>query len=184
MSDKDLIRRIRALISAEGYYDWVIHDPNITSKGAQQIINMVREHHGLLSKAQWLQLGAEDERNKVKQECKDAVEPALKEIIRLSDYTNFEVNGKELAEKALKAVLLQRGIDFPYTHVVETLLDLLKAAGVDVPSEVDEAVVLTQYAVQTRYPGVWGKVSLLEAQSAIQRARQVLCWAEAELNES
>jgi len=62
-------------------------------------------------------------------------------------------HAQQCVEKALKALLIQQGIDFPRTHVLETLLDLLTAAGVGVPSQVDEAFVLTQYAVEMRYPG-------------------------------
>jgi HEPN domain-containing protein len=50
---------------------------------------------------------------------------------------------QQCAEKALKALLLQRQIVFPYTHVLETLLDLLRQSGIDVPALVDEAVELT-----------------------------------------
>ena len=87
---------------------------------------------------------------------------------------------QQCAEKALKALLLQRGIEFPYTHVVETLLDLLVDAGVEVPPELDEAVVLTQYAVQARYPGAWGPVTPTEAEFALRVAGWVLAWVEAQ----
>ena len=90
-------------------------------------------------------------------------------------------HAQQCAEKALKALLIQRDIDFPYTHVVEALLDLLAAAGVDVPPEVDEAVVLTQYAVQARYPGVWGPVTQSEAGFALRVAGWVYAWVEAQL---
>ncbi len=85
---------------------------------------------------------------------------------------------QQCAEKALKALLLQRGIPFPRTHVVETLLDLLEAAGVTVPADVDEALVLTQYAVHTRYPGAWEPVAPEEARFALEVANRVLSWVE------
>jgi HEPN domain-containing protein len=85
---------------------------------------------------------------------------------------------QQCAEKALKALLIARGIDFPRTHVVEALLDLLIAAGIDIPPELDEAVVLTQYAVQARYPGAWGPVTESEARFALQVAGWVLAWVE------
>src|SRR5690348_2286412 len=58
-------------------------------------------------------------------------------------------HAQQCAEKALKALLMHRQIPFPRTHVVETLLDLLKASGLNIDSTVDDALVLTQYAVQT-----------------------------------
>ncbi len=85
-------------------------------------------------------------------------------------------HAQQCAEKALKALLIHRGIDFPRTHVLETLLDLLTAAGVEVPPQVDEAFVLTQYAVETRYPGEWEPVSPEEARQALDTAAEVLTW--------
>jgi len=85
---------------------------------------------------------------------------------------------QQCAEKALKALLVQRAIPFPRTHVVETLLDLLEASGVTVPADVDEALVLTQYAVQTRYPGDWESVTSEEARFALEVANRVLAWVE------
>lgn len=67
--------------------------------------------------------------------------------------------------------------------MLETLLDLLKAAGVNVPAEVDEAFVLTQYAVETRYPGEWEPITETEARSALGRAAQVLTWVERHIEE-
>ena len=87
-------------------------------------------------------------------------------------------HAQQCAEKALKALLVQRAIPFPRTHVVETLLDLLEASGVTVPADVDEALVLTQYAVQTRYPGDWESVTSEEARFALEVANRVLAWVE------
>jgi HEPN domain-containing protein len=86
-------------------------------------------------------------------------------------------HAQQCAEKALKALLLARSIDFPRTHSIAILLDLLKRAGVAVPEPVDEAFSLTQYAVATRYPGVWDAVSEDEARVALGTAAYVLDWA-------
>lgn len=90
-------------------------------------------------------------------------------------------HAQQCAEKAIKGLLTKHGIDFPRTHVIETLLDFLKANGVSVPNIVDEAFVLTQYAVQTRYPGEWEPVTKKEAQRALERAAQVLTWVEEQI---
>jgi HEPN domain-containing protein len=87
-------------------------------------------------------------------------------------------HAQQCAEKALKGLLSDRGIPFPRTHVLEVLLDLLKAHGVHVPDNVDEAFVLSQYAVQTRYPGDWEPVTRKEAKLALEHAAQVLAWVE------
>lgn len=70
-------------------------------------------------------------------------------------------HAQQCAEKALKALLIARSIEFPPTHAIERLLDLLSGAAVELPPDVDEAFILTQYAVQTRYPGVWEPVTEL-----------------------
>ena len=87
-------------------------------------------------------------------------------------------HAQQCAEKALKALLLQRGIDFPRTHAIEVLLDLLKTQGGDIPTGVDEAFALSEYAVQTRYPGEWEPVTKAEARRAIEMAALVLAWVE------
>ena len=87
-------------------------------------------------------------------------------------------HAQQCAEKSLKALLLQRGIDFPRTHVIEVLLDLLKVNGVDIPTGVDEAFQLSEYAVQTRYPGEWEPVTKAEARRAIEQAALALAWVE------
>ena len=65
-------------------------------------------------------------------------------------------HAQQCAEKALKALLLQREVSFPKTHTIEVLLDLLKKQGISIPNGVDEAFELSEYAVQTRYPGELG----------------------------
>jgi HEPN domain-containing protein len=87
-------------------------------------------------------------------------------------------HAQQCAEKALKALLMQRSVAFPRTHVIEMLLDLLKVEGVMIPDDVDEAFVLTQYAVQTRYPGAWDPVTLKEARSALRLSARVLTWVK------
>jgi HEPN domain-containing protein len=62
-----------------------------------------------------------------------------------------------------------------------TLLDLLRAASVDLPLDVDEAFILTQYAVETRYPGEWKPITDEEARAALEMAAQVLAWVEAQV---
>ena len=90
-------------------------------------------------------------------------------------------HAQQCVEKALKGLLCHLGIPFPRTHVLEVLLDLLQANGVSVPDAVDKAFALSQYAVQTRYPGEWEPVTSEEAASALQQAGQVLIWAEKQM---
>jgi HEPN domain-containing protein len=88
-------------------------------------------------------------------------------------------HAQQCAEKALKGLLTYLAIPFPLTHAIEVLLDLLKVNGLVIPVSVDEADELSQYAVQTRYPGVWEPVTKSEALKALERASVVLAWVEA-----
>ena len=52
-------------------------------------------------------------------------------------------DAQQAAEKALKAVLIGRGIEFPYVHDLARLLSLLEEGGETVPAAVRKAATLT-----------------------------------------
>ncbi|MBI5838719.1 MAG: HEPN domain-containing protein [Chloroflexi bacterium] len=90
-------------------------------------------------------------------------------------------NAQQAAEKALKAVCVYNNLDFPKTHSIVRLLDILEAAGITIPESVKEADVLTQYAVQTRYPSWVEPVTKEEFVEALALAAKVVFWAEKEI---
>ncbi|MFZ5821559.1 MAG: HEPN domain-containing protein [Chloroflexota bacterium] len=53
-------------------------------------------------------------------------------------------NTQQAAEKALKAVCLLKGLEFPKTHSIVRLLDILESGGVAIPETVKAADILTQ----------------------------------------
>lgn len=87
-------------------------------------------------------------------------------------------NAQQAAEKALKAVCLAQGIDVPRTHSLVHLMDVLETAGMDIPKNVRDADILTQYAVQSRYPGVLEEITRNEYRDAVKLAAHVVFWAE------
>jgi HEPN domain-containing protein len=87
-------------------------------------------------------------------------------------------NAQQAAEKALKAICLAKGLEFPMTHSVVHLVDILIAGGVEVPEAVKNADVLTQYAVQSRYPGWAEAVTREEYREALKLAARAVFWAE------
>jgi len=87
-------------------------------------------------------------------------------------------NTQQAAEKAFKAICLVTNIDFPKTHSLVHLIDLLEAAGVNIPDQVRAADILTQYAVQTRYPDWVEAVTYKEYHEALILAEQVVTWAD------
>jgi len=84
--------------------------------------------------------------------------------------------GRYAAEKVLKALLVQRQIDFPRTHSIGALLALCEEVGFTGPQELVDASSLTRYAVATRYPGEEEPVSRQEAREAAALAAQVFVW--------
>jgi len=86
-------------------------------------------------------------------------------------------HAQQAAEKALKAVLLFRNIDFPLTHDLDELVDILTASRIPLPSFINDIGTLTPYAVETRYPGFWGEISESDVDEALDLAEKVLNWA-------
>ena len=85
---------------------------------------------------------------------------------------------EQAVEKAVKAVLRFRGIDFPKTHDIGELLTLLDQSGQKIPQSFWKADSLTEYAVETRYPGPAEPVTRKEYREAVAVAGKVVKWAE------
>jgi HEPN domain-containing protein len=85
---------------------------------------------------------------------------------------------QQAAEKAIKAVMMKRNIEFPYVHDLGRLLTLLEQAGEGVPPAVARARTLTPYAVDTRYPGTSEPVDEQQYHDAIEIADAVIRWAK------
>ena len=87
-------------------------------------------------------------------------------------------NAQQAAEKAIKALLIQHNVEFPYVHDLAGLLTLLERAGLEISESVRQAERLTRFAVFTRYPGLAPPIRLEEYQEAIALAETVIRWAE------
>lgn len=79
---------------------------------------------------------------------------------------------QQCVEKYLKALLVLRGSDFPKTHNIANLLELLPPSVRPQITE-DEQDTLSEYATVTRYPGEYEPISLTEARKAVALARRV-----------
>jgi len=90
-------------------------------------------------------------------------------------------DAQQAAEKAIKALLVKKGIDFPYVHDIAYLLTLVEQTAVQIPDPVRRAEDLTRYAVVTRYPGVAEPVSESHYRDALVSAEAVVRWAEGEI---
>ena len=87
-------------------------------------------------------------------------------------------DAQQAAEKSIKAVLVHRQIDFPKTHNIRALLELLDPTGGQISKEIWHAIDLTNYAVETRYPGPAEPVTRSEYRKALVVAQKVVKWAE------
>ena len=92
-------------------------------------------------------------------------------------------HAQQAAEKALKALLLTGGTDFPLTHDLGQLLQLCSHAGIEIPPEILEADSLTPYAVESRYPGQLEDVPRAEMTQALMLAAETVAWARSLLDE-
>ena len=87
-------------------------------------------------------------------------------------------DAQQAAEKAIKALLIYMDVQFPYTHDLADLLTLVDEQGLDIPSAVRKAALLTDYAVVTRYPGLAEPVTEEEYEEAVALAERVVKWVE------
>lgn len=81
-------------------------------------------------------------------------------------------HAQQCAEKYLKAYLVFQLVDFPYTHNLLRLIELIPA-GAHWVTEIEPAEVLSAYAVSARYPGEDEPVTEVEAREAIEIAGDV-----------
>jgi HEPN domain-containing protein len=86
---------------------------------------------------------------------------------------------QQAVEKALKAILLFSGIEFPLVHDIDELLEIAQLGGVLVPAQFADAGSLTPYAVGLRYPAEVESISEDEVAGSIRLAEQVVLWARA-----
>ncbi len=90
-------------------------------------------------------------------------------------------DAQQAAEKAVKAVMIERGIDFPYVHDLAHLLSVLEEAGETIPEHIRAAGTLTNYSSTARYPNIGSPVSVQEHSEAVAIAESVVHWAERRL---
>jgi HEPN domain-containing protein len=82
-------------------------------------------------------------------------------------------HAQQTAEKHLKAILTWYQIDFPKTHDIDQLLDLLAVVNPGLASALREASLLTPYGVEQRYPSPAPPLSVAQAEQALALAEKV-----------
>ncbi|OQA59204.1 MAG: HEPN domain protein [Euryarchaeota archaeon ADurb.Bin294] len=89
---------------------------------------------------------------------------------------------QQTAEKSLKGLLIALDIESPRTHNIGNLFRLLHNAGVFIPQPVLAGSALTEYAVNTRYPGDYDPVSEEDYENALLMAEEVFSWVRSKLS--
>ena len=84
---------------------------------------------------------------------------------------------QQSVEKSLKALLVFYDSDVVITHSIALLVSKLEEKGIDIPDFVKESVILSDYAVQTRYPGNYEPVTKEDYKQALHLAQQVYIWS-------
>ena len=87
-------------------------------------------------------------------------------------------HAQQAVEKAIKALLIKKGVEFPYVHDIAELLTLLEKTGQKLPKTIREGEKLTRFAVFTRYPGIAQTISQKEYEEAIKVAEEVVRWVK------
>ena len=93
-------------------------------------------------------------------------------------YEDLCFDAQQAVEKSLKAILVKLNQSFPKTHSIGILLKLIEEAGVEIPKNINQAKLLTSYAVDARYPGDYEPVSKEEYKEALKIAEDVFKWLD------
>jgi HEPN domain-containing protein len=87
-------------------------------------------------------------------------------------------HAQQTVEKALKAVLEARGVEYPATHDLARLFVLVEDSG-GAPGHRDDALALSPWAAEFRYGDVIA--GSLDRDHALAVAESVLAWVEREI---
>jgi len=80
---------------------------------------------------------------------------------------------QQSAEKYLKAFLVHHQVYFPRTHRILELLELCATIDLSFREELEDADILTDYAVELRYPDIWLETGIEESKEALEIAKKV-----------
>ena len=99
-------------------------------------------------------------------------------------YEDLCFDAQQAVEKSLKSLLIHHDIEVKKTHSISYLLTLLEDAIGEIPENVCDAEILTEYAVTTRYPGDWAPVGENEYHNVIELAKKTYEWVLQNLPEN
>lgn len=92
-------------------------------------------------------------------------------------------HAQQAVEKWLKAVTAASGVRHSTIHDIDRLIEIVMAAGIDVPLDRDQLAVLTQYAVPFRYDELLDAESL-EREVLVALVDEVAVWVAGQIGAS
>lgn len=90
-----------------------------------------------------------------------------------SYFSAIGFHAQQAAEKFLKAFLVAHQVEFPKTHDLQELLDLVARVNHDLAESLSQVTDLNPYGVATRYPGDAPDLTAPEAEAAVSLAMRV-----------
>lgn len=100
-----------------------------------------------------------------------AAEQGLKVYPVLSEIVCFHC--QQAAEKYLKAYLVKHQVEFQKTHSIMSLINICSTVDSEFKDKLLYADLLTDYAVEIRYPDEWYEPTIEEAKDAYRVACEV-----------
>lgn len=82
-------------------------------------------------------------------------------------------HAQQAAEKFLKAFLVRHQLEFPKTHDIDEILDLIAPVDNRLAESLRGTIVLTSYGVDIRYPGDFPEMTMQDAREAVRLAAKV-----------
>ncbi len=79
---------------------------------------------------------------------------------------------QQCAEKYLKAALICQNVEFPRTHDLVVLFNLLNKSE-PLTLRIEDIQPLNRYSIEARYPGNWEPIEESEARAAFEMVRKI-----------
>jgi HEPN domain-containing protein len=91
-------------------------------------------------------------------------------------------HAQQAVEKALKAVLALKGVEFPYSHDLDGLIGLCQKNGIEVPDDLSGVGRLSLFGVTLRYGT--SSETRLDRDQALRWAAAAVDWARQQIKRS
>ena len=97
-------------------------------------------------------------------------------------YEDLCYQSQQAVEKGLKGLLIYYNVEPEFTHDIGILLNEIERF-IKIPENIKEAINLTKYAVITRYPGEYDKITKEKYEEGVKIAQDCLKWIEKTIKE-